>query len=123
MVGSYGYDNRLIRMFTDVLKQNAFTSLEQNAILDYSIGLEEMEEVVTWDSFDNGGHMNFTNGGFKIKLTRHKLKYLINYYLPSGMFVVVSWVKYSLFQHILLYHTHHIYGCIYMGAFSLFLFA
>ena len=83
----------MIRMFTDVLAQSAFTSLEQNSILDYSIELEELEEVITWDSFDFSGHMNFTNGGFELKMTRHKLKYIINYYLPSGLFVVVSWVK------------------------------
>ena len=26
--------------------------------------------------------------------TRHKLKYLYVYYLPSGLFVVVSWISF-----------------------------
>ena len=31
-----------------------------------------------------------------MKLKRHLLKYLIIYYLPSGLFVVVSWVSFLI---------------------------
>ena len=31
-----------------------------------------------------------------MKLKRHILKYLIIYYLPSGLFVVVSWVSFLI---------------------------
>ena len=31
-----------------------------------------------------------------MKLTRHVLKYLYAYYLPSGLFVVVSWVGFLI---------------------------
>ena len=90
MVGDY--DNTKIRMFTNNLNQAAFTTLDQNAILDYSIELRKISKVVTWDSFDFTSDMNFTNGGFELIMKRHKLKYIINYYLSPGTFVVVSWV-------------------------------
>ena len=49
--------------------------------------------MITWDSFDFSDRMNFTNAGFDLKMTRYKMKYIINYYIPSGLFVVVSWVS------------------------------
>ena len=92
IVGSYGYDNQKVRLFTDNLSQGSFTSLDQNAILDYGIKLRKLNKEVTWDSFEFTSHLNFTNGGFELIMKRHKLKYIINYYIPSGLFVIVSWV-------------------------------
>ena len=37
---------------------------------------------------------NFSITGIEIKFVRHKGKYLYVYYLPSGLFVVVSWVSF-----------------------------
>ena len=56
----------------------------------------KVAEVITWDSFDFSDHMNFTNAGFDLKMTRFKMKYIINYYIPSGLFVVVSWVSVTI---------------------------
>ena len=98
----------MVRIFTDVLVQNKFTGLEQNAILDYSIEIEELEGTVTWDSFENTANLNFTNGGFKLKMTRHKMKYIINCYLPSGLFVVVSWVNVPLIKSLIFSYIYHI---------------
>ena len=92
IVGTYGYDNKKVRVFTDNLSQGSFTSLDQNAILDYGIQLRKLNKEVTWDSFEFTSHLNFTNGGFELIMKRHKLKYIINHYLPSGLFVIVSWV-------------------------------
>ena len=39
---------------------------------------------------------NFSTNGVSMKLTRHKLKYFTVYYLPSGMFVVVSWTSFLI---------------------------
>lgn len=39
---------------------------------------------------------NFSITGIEIKFTRHKLKYLYVYYLPSGLFVVVSWASFLI---------------------------
>ena len=37
---------------------------------------------------------NFSITGIEIVFTRHRLKYLYVYYLPSGLFVVVSWASF-----------------------------
>ncbi len=39
---------------------------------------------------------NFSLTGVEIMFTRHKLKYLYVYYLPSGLFVVVSWASFLI---------------------------
>ena len=93
MVGSYVHDMSELQFFADIVTQNGFTSLQQNSILDYYIELSPYGETITWDSFEFY-KMNFTNAGFKMKMVRHKMKYLINYYLPPGLFVIVSWVSY-----------------------------
>ena len=56
----------------------------------------KVAEVITWDSFDFSDRMNFTNAGFDLRMTRYKMKYIINYYIPSGLFVVVSWVSVTI---------------------------
>ena len=37
---------------------------------------------------------NFSITGIEIVFARHRLKYLYVYYLPSGLFVVVSWASF-----------------------------
>jgi len=46
--------------------------------------------------YDNGqlGHLSLT--GFNVDITRHYSKYLIVYYLPSGLFVLVSWTSFII---------------------------
>ncbi len=39
---------------------------------------------------------NFSITGVEIRLDRHYLKYLYVYYLPSGLFVVVSWASFLI---------------------------
>ena len=45
---------------------------------------------------DYGELGNFSITGIEITFTRHKLKYLYVYYLPSGLFVVVSWASFLI---------------------------
>ena len=40
--------------------------------------------------------MNYSATGFEVVLTRKMSFYIITYYLPSGLFVVVSWIRYKL---------------------------
>jgi len=61
-----------------------------NTVLDYSaevIELDERDAFYLWDSYQN-----FSLTGFEIRLKRQSLKYMVNYFLPSGLFVVASWV-------------------------------
>merc|ERR1712079_801698 len=39
---------------------------------------------------------NYSLCGFEMTLTRNAAKYLYIYYLPSGLFVVVSWVSFLI---------------------------
>lgn len=41
----------------------------------------------------NGVPTRFSATGFKITMRRKYLPFLIDYYLPSGLFVIVSWVS------------------------------
>ena len=67
-----------------------YNDSERNTILDYSIDivpLSEEDTIFYWLDI-----ANYSVTGFQINLQRNTLKYLVNYYLPSGLFVVVSWV-------------------------------
>ena len=46
--------------------------------------------------YDNGELGNLSLTGFNVDITRHYYKYLIVYYLPSGLFVVVSWTSFII---------------------------
>ena len=39
--------------------------------------------------------MNYSATGFELVLTRKMSFYVVTYYLPSGLFVIVSWIRYS----------------------------
>ena len=73
-----------LKLFDDICYDNEY-------LINLKL-LQKIKQVVAWDSFDFASHKNYTNGGFELIMKRHKLKYIINYYLPSGLFVVVSWV-------------------------------
>ena len=62
----------------------------RNTILDYNVALNPLkpeDSLFIWQSIGN-----YSLTGFEMTLRRNSLKYLVNYYLPSGLFVVVSWV-------------------------------
>ena len=46
--------------------------------------------------YDNGELGNLSLTGFNVDISRHYSKYLIVYYLPSGLFVVVSWTSFII---------------------------
>ena len=39
---------------------------------------------------------NFSLAGFQFRLQRHMGKYVMNYHLPSGLFVLVSWISFFI---------------------------
>ena len=39
--------------------------------------------------------MNYSTAGFELILSRKMSFYIITYYLPSGLFVGISWVRYD----------------------------
>ena len=60
------------------------------SVLDYSVDILPLDEKDGFYMWDDIG--NFSLTGFEIRWKRHNMKYFINYYLPSGLFVIVSWV-------------------------------
>ena len=86
-IGSYGNDYQRMTFQTKTL---SFDKVGYNAVLDYSVEVLELAEsdaFYLWDAYQN-----FSLAGFEIRLKRQSLKYLVNYFLPSGLFVVASWV-------------------------------
>ena len=64
----------------------------RSIVLDYDIKVQKLREE---DQIFIGGELgNFSLAGFEMILRRHVSHYIINYYLPSSLFVVVSWVSF-----------------------------
>ncbi len=88
-LGSYSFpENILVYKTIEVFHDDS----AKNVILDYSLGVSGLDFE---DQFTNGAHrgFNYSMAGFQLCLRRHAVKYLMNYYFPSGLFVLTSWVK------------------------------
>jgi len=90
-VGSYSYD--MSRMEFDV-STLGYIQNTQSIILDYSINIKNLRRKD--QLFDAGALGNFSLAGFEMTLERHYTSYIITYYLPSGLFVVVSWISFLI---------------------------
>merc|ERR1712079_650783 len=62
-------------------------------ILDYDCKFEGFNANLTYPDWWN---QTFSTAGFKLTLTRNYSKYIINYYLPSFLFVTVSWISFLI---------------------------
>ena len=61
-------------------------------MLDYDIEISPLDDE---DKVFIGGSLgNYSLAGFEMVLRRHVSHYIITYYLPSGLFVVVSWISF-----------------------------
>ena len=87
-VGSYAYDETKMIFNASLL---AYDDSLRNTILDYNVKLDPLKSVDSLFIWQSIGNYSLT--GFEMTLKRNSLKYLVNYYLPSGLFVVVSWVS------------------------------
>jgi len=92
-VGSYSYDNSKMVFIT---KAHGYSeSKKANSIaLDYEIKIEPLTEE--GKILDFGALGNFSLSGFEMVLTRYVSTYIITYYLPSGLFVIVSWISFLI---------------------------
>jgi len=86
-IGSFAYD---VNKMTFKTKRLTYDATAYNTILDYSVEILPLDEKDIFILRD--GHKNYSVSGFEMRLSRHSLKYFLNYYLPSGLFVMVSWV-------------------------------
>ena len=87
-VGSFNYD------MSKMVFVNEFVPDEKEAIksiLDYQITINDLKADQT--HYIALG-MNYSVAGFEMILQRKMSFYIVTYYLPSGLFVVVSWISF-----------------------------
>jgi len=91
-VGSYSYDSSRMVFKT---KKFGYSSQRSNSIaLDYEISIEPLKDKDK--VLDYGTLGNFSLSGFEMVLTRYVSTYIITYYLPSGICVIVSWISFLI---------------------------
>jgi hypothetical protein len=91
-IGSYLHSDNFMLFSTPVLE---YDDTNKSVILDFTAEIYPLEEADTWIR-GRKNVVNYSMAGFKMRLHRNSLKYVINYYLPSAMFVVVSWVSFLI---------------------------
>ena len=90
-VGSYSRDVDHMLFKTTIKNFN----IDGRTVLDYKVTIKHLkdeDQVLFW----TGTGSNFSLAGLEIKLERNILQYVIQYYIPSGLFVVVSWVSFAM---------------------------
>jgi len=89
-VGSTNMDINYMRFGETTLE---YDEKNRNTILDYMVDAKTLREE---DRIFLYAGQNYSVTGIEMRLSRHVLKYLYIYYLPSGLFVVVSWVGFLI---------------------------
>ena len=92
-LGSYAHLIQSKQRFTLVKHSLEFDASKQVAQLDFIIDVEELPEhkKTSKDIFGT-----FQRTGFEVRFQRKFATYFINYYVPSGILVVLSWVSNSI---------------------------
>ena len=86
-VGSYGHNDSYMLFKLVKLSRETQQSI---SVLDYKSVVKNLPlEHQLYVGEDIG---NYTLTGFMLELTRKSFPYIIKFYLPSGLFVMVSWV-------------------------------
>ena len=73
-----------------------FDASTQVGRLDYMVEIESLPESMKLRKFKSNGR-RFAYAGCAVKLKRYVQKYILNYFMPSGLLVLVSWVSTSYF--------------------------
>ena len=95
LVGAFNQEKALVGAFSVIVQpvvkpMDRFTALVRS-ILDYEIEIYPLDAEEKQYSALN---MNYSVAGFKLVLARKMSFYVVTYYLPSGLFVVVSWISF-----------------------------
>ncbi len=90
-LGSYANFNTTMIFSTKSLIAN---KLVHNTVLEYSLEVFQLDKEDTYALWESSIQLieNYSLSGFELQLKRQSTKYVINYFLPSGLFVVASWV-------------------------------
>ena len=70
-----------------------FNNSKQVALQGYGLEINPIDDTLSLDS--NYGY-HFQRTGFEIRFHHNFWKYLMNYYIPSGILVIFSWVSEKL---------------------------
>ena len=80
-------------MIFNLVKLAELTMEGTDTNLEYIYKIEALSENVTNVDWWN---QTYSVVGFRLKLERHYAQYLLNYYFPSLIFVVVSWISFTI---------------------------
>ena len=87
---SFSYDSSVIN-FT--LNKLLFEESQQVSLLDYSITVDHLPQAKR--GIGEYGSLVWEAAGCEIRLERYIRKYVVNYYVPSGLLAMVSWVSFA----------------------------
>ena len=90
LIGSYSHALKDIEFFTNFL---TYDKEGDHSVLDFGIQILPLHDEDSYSVWASG---NYSLAGFEMRLERNSFKYIVNFYLPSGLFVVVSWVGNSI---------------------------
>ena len=89
-LGSYQYRiNQLVFALSNLEQDVGRT----NVLLEYMrvVPLQSTDDIFTWRDIGN-----YSISGFRIQMKRRSFKFIFNNYIPSAMFVLVSWVSFLI---------------------------
>lgn len=92
-LGSYSYNDAKMVFNT---KGAGYTApkVSNSIALDYAITITKLKPQDT--ILEYGALGNYSLAGFEMVLDRYVSTYIITYYLPSGLFVIVSWISFLI---------------------------
>ena len=67
-------------------------SMQLNSVLDYTVNIQNLPPHKQNYGGDYEG--DYSVAGIEITLKRKMTHYIISWYLPSGIFVIVSWISF-----------------------------
>jgi len=88
-VGSFNYPMNKIIFENELVPEAEIVK----SILDYKISFNALRAE---DTHYEALGMNYSTAGFELVLSRKMSFYIITYYLPSGLFVGISWVSFLI---------------------------
>ena len=89
-MGSFNYDMSKM-VFSNEFVPDSRSSIK--SILDYQIEISDLLPEQTKYEVEALG-LNYSVAGFEMVLTRKISFYIVTYYMPSGLFVLVSWISF-----------------------------
>ena len=98
-LGSFSYDASLV---TFTLDQLSFTLSKQFNLLDFSTDVNPLPD--SQKVYGDYGSLYWSLTGCEVVLKRSPHKYIFNYYVPSGLIVVFSWVSSEIIGDCLVNH-------------------